>query len=246
MGIHAHVSIIAMSSLTVSVHGESVMNEAKKILEGYANSVLAAYRLMVDAEMYVDEVISGLQRIKEDIEETKSRLDAAFGIEEVLTACGEQVSKKRIRFGDWVVYDPGYTQDIGRAVEFSDDGEITWVCFSTGCTAASCASRYLRLATEDEIAKADKGIGFHRFDEFCPEYDDACCAHCRAKRTPVTSCKDCANGEYHGYPPEGSPEWEVGTVYFWCPLEKHHDDSSHCNQFKAGTPKRYDKHRKVM
>ena len=84
-------------------------------------------------------------------------------------------------FGDWVVYDPGYKQEIGRVTECGDAN--AWVCYSTGCTAASTPLDCLRPATDKEIAQAPNGIGFHRFDRFCPSRDEECCFMCRAERS---------------------------------------------------------------
>ena len=83
-------------------------------------------------------------------------------------------------FGDWVVYDPGYTKQIGRVTEVR--GNSAFVCYSCGCTAASTPFEYLRPATVDEVASADESIGFNRFHEFCPEYDEWCCSGCRARK----------------------------------------------------------------
>lgn len=82
-------------------------------------------------------------------------------------------------FGDWVVYDNGYKQQFGRVTEVR--GDSAFVCYSCGCTAASTPLVYLRPMTCDEIAEADPTIGHHRFDEYCPERDEACCYGCRAK-----------------------------------------------------------------
>lgn len=82
-------------------------------------------------------------------------------------------------FGDWVVFDPGYTRQVGRVTECR--GDSAFVCYSFGCTAASTPLEYLRPATEGEIAAADPAIGYHRFDERCPSWDEAACAMCRAK-----------------------------------------------------------------
>ena len=59
----------------------------------------------------------------------------------------------------------------------------------------------------------------------------------------MSLCTRCNHGEYHGFPPEGSPEWEVGTVYFWCPKQEHHDSTrTICfNDFARGKPKMFDK-----
>lgn len=83
------------------------------------------------------------------------------------------------RFGDWVVYDPGYTQEVGRVTECRED--VAFVCYSLGCTAAASPLEFLRPAKPAEIAVANPTIGFHRFDEFCPSRDDKCCHGCRAK-----------------------------------------------------------------
>ena len=83
-------------------------------------------------------------------------------------------------FGDWVVYDPGYKQEIGRVTECGE--RSAFVCYHQGCTAASTPLEYLRPATDAEIAKAPAGIGFHRFDATCPIMDEWLCAHCGAVR----------------------------------------------------------------
>ena len=36
-------------------------------------------------------------------------------------------------------------------------------------------------------------------------------------------CANCTNGEYHWFPPVGAPDWEVGTIHFYCPIQEHHD-----------------------
>ena len=88
------------------------------------------------------------------------------------------MSEPRYGFGEWVVYDPGYKQEIGRVTECRQDS--AFVCYSLGCTAASTPIEHLRPATDAEIAGACAGIGFHRFDETCPVRDDDACRHCRA------------------------------------------------------------------
>lgn len=82
------------------------------------------------------------------------------------------------KFGDWVVYDPGYKQEIGRVTECGESS--AFVCYTSGCTAASTPLEYLRPATEQEIDCADKGIGFHRFDASCPVRNDEYCFMCKA------------------------------------------------------------------
>lgn len=82
------------------------------------------------------------------------------------------------RFGDWVIYDPGYKQGIGRVTECGE--RSAFVCYHQGCTAASTPLEYLRPATDAEIAEAPAGIGFHRFDATCPKRDEECCYMCEA------------------------------------------------------------------
>lgn len=74
------------------------------------------------------------------------------------------------RFGDWVIYDPGYKKEIGRVVE--DKGSHAYVCYHEGCTAANTPKQYLRYATNQEIKTAPTDIGFHRFDAWCPTAED--------------------------------------------------------------------------
>lgn len=82
-------------------------------------------------------------------------------------------------YGEWVVFDPGYKDpEVGRVT--TDKGDSAFVCYHAGCTAARTDKRHLRRATEDEVAAAPAGIGFHRFDAACPERDGEACAHCRA------------------------------------------------------------------
>lgn len=83
------------------------------------------------------------------------------------------------RFGDWVVYDPGYKKEIGRVIQCGE--RSAFVCYTQGCTAASTPLAFLRPATEAEIAAASAGIGYHRFDATCPSWDDEYCCMCRAK-----------------------------------------------------------------
>ena len=58
----------------------------------------------------------------------------------------------------------------------------------------------------------------------------------------MTLCEHCERATFNGYPPKGSPEWEVGTVYFWCPVHQHHSPfQGACDDFDLGAPKLYDK-----
>ena len=78
----------------------------------------------------------------------------------------------KFKFGDWVVYNPGYKTIIGRVTTCNDVS--AYVCFHTGCTSNRTRIEDLRLATNDEIKVAPKNIGHHRFDDECPNLDDAC------------------------------------------------------------------------
>lgn len=78
------------------------------------------------------------------------------------------------RYGDYVVYDPGYKDpEIGRVTGISGTG--WFVCFDMGCTSKSTPAGLLRPATPDEIAAAPAGIGYHRFDDECPDWDPRIC-----------------------------------------------------------------------
>lgn len=77
-------------------------------------------------------------------------------------------------FGDYVVYEPGYKEpEIGRvASKFDDD---YFVCYHCGCTSSSTHASMLRPATEDEVRTAPKDLGYHRFDDHCPDFDENTC-----------------------------------------------------------------------
>lgn len=57
----------------------------------------------------------------------------------------------------------------------------------------------------------------------------------------MSLCESCKLAEFHGYPPKDAPEWEVGTVYFWCGWVGTHGQRTDCDGFVQGKPKRYDK-----
>ena len=81
------------------------------------------------------------------------------------------------KFGDWVIYDNGYKHEIGRVTMCMETE--AFVCYTLGCTAACTPLECLRPATDDEIAQVPDGIGFHRFDAECPEFEDYLCHTCR-------------------------------------------------------------------
>lgn len=80
------------------------------------------------------------------------------------------------KYGDYVAYNPGYTKEVGRFVRDTSNGCA--VCYHDGCTSANTPLQYLRLATREEIEKASRGIGYHRFDVQCPDYNPDCCYGC--------------------------------------------------------------------
>lgn len=95
-------------------------------------------------------------------------------------------------YGDYVAYDLGIGQvRVGRVAGRTRTG---WhVCYHEGCTAVLTPRECLRPATAEEAARAAPGIGHHRFDAVCPDYDgDACrgCVH-DAVRERVVRCGDC-------------------------------------------------------
>ena len=62
----------------------------------------------------------------------------------------------------------------------------------------------------------------------------------------MSLCGGCEHAEYHGYPPKGSPEWEVGTVYFWCPWHESHEKRDECEFHSEGRPRMFDKRGRYM
>ena len=83
----------------------------------------------------------------------------------------------KYRYGDYVAYDPGWREpEIGRVTRAR--GDVVFVCYSDGCTAACTEASMLRPATDEEIAGVSPHIGYHRFDQECPDYDGSCCSYC--------------------------------------------------------------------
>lgn len=54
-------------------------------------------------------------------------------------------------------------------------------------------------------------------------------------------CETCGHATYRGFPPEGSPEWGVGTVCFWCEKMRDHELRDRCGYYEKGEPKRFDR-----
>ena len=85
----------------------------------------------------------------------------------------EQQGYRRFNFGDYVIYNES---ELGRVTK-QVKGTV-YVCFSTGCTAASTPVEKLRPATKYEISscKTSEDLGFHRFDDSCPGFNPSCCS----------------------------------------------------------------------
>lgn len=83
-------------------------------------------------------------------------------------------------WGDYVVYKCSYRPpEIGRVVREQPDTNAVFVCYHSGCTAALTPKDMLRPATDDEIASAPSDLGYHRFDDDCPQYrEDVCYGYC--------------------------------------------------------------------
>lgn len=62
----------------------------------------------------------------------------------------------------------------------------------------------------------------------------------------MSLCEHCARATFNGFPHEGSPEWAVGTVYFWCPTFNTHHMHHECDGYVDGKPKLFDKKGREM
>ena len=84
--------------------------------------------------------------------------------------------------GDYVMYDE---RELGRVVYVREVDGAIFVCYSTGCTASNTPMKKLRLATDEEFKsnKFARLLGYHRFDDYCPDYDPLFCSfYCPEKR----------------------------------------------------------------
>lgn len=55
----------------------------------------------------------------------------------------------------------------------------------------------------------------------------------------VRRCGDCKHGEAHGFNREHIKRGWPMTIYFWCPLKKHHDVSRDaCELYEEGENRR--------
>ena len=83
--------------------------------------------------------------------------------------------------GDYVMYQSPGNNQLGRVARFSNfDREKVFVCYHEGCTATCTDIADLRPATRAEDRAVQKGrvFGYHRFDDRCPNYSDACYPFC--------------------------------------------------------------------
>lgn len=83
-----------------------------------------------------------------------------------------------MRRGDWVVCEAGSRREIGRVWRVGE--KTAFVCYRFGCTAAATPLDMLRPydGEADSDLVPDKRIGFHRFDDECPDYDPMFCGDC--------------------------------------------------------------------
>ncbi|NCA32145.1 hypothetical protein [Adlercreutzia muris] len=80
-----------------------------------------------------------------------------------------------LKRGDYVEFvGPFGDGEFGRVASVADNGRA-FVCFSTGCTAASCDPRCLKRVKPGPWMEATP-FRHHRFDDECPDYDPECCA----------------------------------------------------------------------
>ena len=81
-------------------------------------------------------------------------------------------------FGDYVLYNNGYKQEVGRVTKVCEARQVAWVCYHEGCTAA-CTP--IDMLTPYDGPVLNGRLGYHRFDDHCPDYDPNCCFDCRAR-----------------------------------------------------------------
>lgn len=85
-----------------------------------------------------------------------------------------------MQVGDFVRYRPGGdVEEIGRVASFGAEGRV-FVCFSSGCTASACSEHQLVVIKPTE-ALIGRCLGYHRFDDHCPEFNPVACYCCADK-----------------------------------------------------------------
>ncbi|MEY8460115.1 hypothetical protein AALA69_03175 [Eggerthellaceae bacterium 24-137] len=78
--------------------------------------------------------------------------------------------------GDYVwFYNACGDADLGRVAYVGEDGRV-FVCFTIGCSAASCDPGRLKRVANPRPWMRSRPFGHHRFDVDCPDYDPECCA----------------------------------------------------------------------
>ena len=84
--------------------------------------------------------------------------------------------------GDYVMYQSHGNNQLGRVAKFSNfDREKVFVCYHKGCAATCTDIADLLPATraeEDQAVQKGRVFGYHRFDDRCPDYSDACYPFC--------------------------------------------------------------------
>lgn len=91
--------------------------------------------------------------------------------------------------GDWVFFEPwGREPELGRFVSYADNGGL-FVCYGTGCTASNTASTMVRKANDDELPDPLPKIGYHRFDDYCPDYTESACSGLCPHLGDIAKCK---------------------------------------------------------
>lgn len=81
------------------------------------------------------------------------------------------------KFGDYVLYNNGYKKEVGRVTKVDEQRGVAWVCYHEGCTAA-CTSLDILTPYNGPV---NPKLGYHRFDDHCPDYDPDCCFGCKAR-----------------------------------------------------------------
>lgn len=84
--------------------------------------------------------------------------------------------------GDYVMYQSPGNNQLGRVAKFSNfDREKVFVCYHKGCATTCTDIADLLPATraeEEQAVQKGRVFGYHRFDDRCPNYSDACYPFC--------------------------------------------------------------------
>lgn len=81
--------------------------------------------------------------------------------------------------GDWVVFEDHGKRKIGRVWNVGTSNVA--VCYHFGCTTESTHKSLLRPYDREKDADLvpDMRIGHYRFENSCPDFDDAVCCECK-------------------------------------------------------------------